>query len=108
MVLKNLKLIMMVNLSECKFGDKLKTRDGRMALFLQRSNVVKYAFSCAIESGSAICMPLYYIHGRRCFHSEHEHTELDIVGKWEDEGEYIGQQEINIANKEECINGKSE
>ena len=41
----------MVNLSECKFGDKLKTRDGRMALFLQRSNVVKYAFSCAIESG---------------------------------------------------------
>ena len=24
----------MVNLSECKFGDKLKTRDGRMAVFL--------------------------------------------------------------------------
>ena len=85
MVLRNLKLIMMVNLSECKFGDKLKTRDGRMALFLQRSSVVKYAFSCAIESRAAICMPLYYIHGRRCFYSEHELTELDIVGKWEEE-----------------------
>ena len=85
MVLRNLKLIMMVNLSECKFGDRLKTRDGRMALFLQRSNVVKYAFSCAIESVTAICMPLYYTDGRRCFYSEHELTGLDIVGKWEDE-----------------------
>ena len=75
----------MVNLSECKFGDKLKTRNGCMALFLQRSNVIKYAFSCAIESGTVIYVPLYYIHGKRCFHSEHEHTDLDIIGKWEDE-----------------------
>ena len=75
----------MINLSECKFGDKLKTRDGRMALFLQRSNVIKYAFSCAIESGAVRYMPLYYIHGKRSIYPEHEHTELDIDGKWEDE-----------------------
>ena len=39
----------MINLSECKFGDKLKTRDGRMAVFLGKGYEFVQGFACAIK-----------------------------------------------------------
>ena len=41
----------MVNLSECKFGDKLKTRDGRMAVFLGKGYEFAEGFFCPIKGG---------------------------------------------------------
>ena len=38
----------MINLNECKFGDKLRTRDGRMALFLGRQSPSE-GILCVIE-----------------------------------------------------------
>lgn len=42
----------MINLNECKFGDRLQTKDGRLAIFMEK---LKYreSYSIAVsESGS--------------------------------------------------------
>ena len=39
----------MINLSECKFGDKLKTRNGRMAVFLGKGYEFAEGFACPIK-----------------------------------------------------------
>ena len=50
----------MLNLSECKFGDRLKTRDGRMALFLGECfEFVQEGFACAIK-GEENSFPLCF------------------------------------------------
>lgn len=60
MVLRNLKLIMMINLSECKFGDKLRTRDGRMVLFLGECfEFVIEDFACAIKGEEKVFPPCF-------------------------------------------------
>ena len=50
MVLRNLKLIMMVNLNECKFGDILLTRNGGKILFVCKNQPLNiYPFECDYE-----------------------------------------------------------
>ena len=39
----------MVNLSECEFGDRLKTSDGRMAVFLGKGYEFAEGFACPIK-----------------------------------------------------------
>ena len=74
----------MINLSECKFGDKLKTRDGRMALFLGEMFVSLKGLTCAIKSEGEKFSAMYYKNDGTVLNSAVD-SKYDIVGKWEDE-----------------------
>ena len=74
----------MVKLSECKFGDKLKTRDGRMALFLGESFSVVRGFDCAIEDKKHSYFTMLYRKDGKVSYSFID-EDNDIIGKWEDE-----------------------
>lgn len=75
----------MINLSDCKFGDKLKTRDGRMAVFLGECfEFLQEGFVCAIEDQKhSYFTMLYRKDGKVSYSSIDE--DYDIIGKWEDE-----------------------
>ena len=76
---------MMVYLSECKFGDKLKTRDGRMALFLGECfEFVQEGFICAIKGEENSFYTMIYRPDGKVFYSAFGNN-YDIIGKWEDE-----------------------
>ena len=75
----------MVNLSECKFGDKLKIRDGRMALFLGECfELVPEGFVCAIKGKEKSFFTMIYRQDGKVFHNAFG-NKYDIIGKWEDE-----------------------
>ena len=74
----------MINLSECKFGDRLKTRDGRMALFLGESFSVVRGFDCAIEDKKHSYFTMLYRKDGKVSYSFID-EDNDIIGKWEDE-----------------------
>ena len=75
----------MVKLNECKFGDRLKTRDGRMALFLGECfEFVQEGFVCAIKGECVEFSTEYYKNDGTVLNSVY-HSKYDIVGKWEDE-----------------------
>ena len=74
----------MVNLSECKFGDRFKTKGGRMAIFLHKSFVNHEVYICAIERDKYSHLEIkYWSDGKRYF--DNEPSEYDIKGKWEKE-----------------------
>lgn len=73
----------MVNLSECKFGDKLKTRDGRMAVFLG-NNIDVQSFVCAIKGKENSFSTMFYRPDGKVFYSAFGNN-YDIIGKCEDE-----------------------
>ena len=73
----------MINLNECKFGDKLKTRDGRMALFLGKMFVF-LGFTCAIKDKGENFFAMYYKNDGTALNSILD-SKYDIVGKWDDE-----------------------
>ena len=74
----------MVNLSKCKFGDRFKTKGGRMAIFLHKSFVCHEVYICAIERDKYSHLEMKYLSdGKRYF--DNEPSEYDIKGKWEDE-----------------------
>ena len=73
----------MVNLSECKFGDRLRTRDGRMAVFLHKS-ISPNVYICVIENTERSHIEMKFReNGMRYY--DNEPSEFDIVGKWEDD-----------------------
>ena len=75
----------MVNLSKCKFGDRLKTRDGRMALFLGECfEFVQEGFACAIKGEGNSFSTMFYRQNGKVFHNAFG-NKYDIIGKWEDE-----------------------
>ena len=75
----------MINLSECKFGDKLKIRDGRMALFLGKCfEFVQEGFVCAIKGEENSFYTMIYRQDGKVFDSAFGNN-YDIIGKWEDE-----------------------
>ena len=74
----------MVNLSECKFGDKLKTRDGRMALFLGEVFMLIRGFSCSIKDEGMGFFSMFYRRDGKVFDGAFG-NKYDIIGKWEDE-----------------------
>ena len=50
----------MINLSECKFGDRLKTSDGRMAVFLGKGYEFAEGFFCPIKGGENSFSIMFY------------------------------------------------
>ena len=82
MVLRNLKLIMMINLSECKFGDRLKMRNGKMAIYVGKEPhcILHFLVMESIKFGYGMLYGLD--NGVMGNLSERSY---DIVGKWEDE-----------------------
>lgn len=74
----------MVNLSECKFGDLLKTRDGRMAMYIgkgEASSLHIISVKGELEI-SHRAINHYDDNGELAYCNQRE---FDIVGKWEDE-----------------------
>ena len=83
----------MVKLSECKFGDRLKTKGGRMAIFLHKSFINHEIYICAIERDKYSHLEIkYWSDGKRYF--DNEPSEYDIKCKWEKEQDEP--QETNI------------
>ena len=75
----------MVNLSECKFGDRLKTRDGRMALFLGECfEFAQEGFVCAIKGEENSFYTMVYRQDGKVFDGAFG-NKYDIIGEWEDE-----------------------
>ena len=75
---------MMVYLSDCKFGDKLKTRDGRMALFLGECFGFVFSYACAIKGEENSFSTMFYKQDGKVF-CEDFGNKYNIIGKWEDE-----------------------
>ena len=73
----------MINLSECKFGDKLRTRDGRMAVFLGYPKHMPKVLACAIQGNSNEYFPMFYSSCGLTYYEQFG-KEHDIVGNWED------------------------
>ena len=73
----------MVNLNECKFGDKLRTRDGRMALFLGDKPQLAYNI-CAIKDEALGFLSMFYNDNGTPSHSSYG-NQYDIIAKCEDE-----------------------
>ena len=74
----------MINLSECKFGDKLKTRDRRMALFLGECfEFAQEGFVCAIKGEENSSYTMIYGQDGKVFDGAFG-NKYDIIGKWED------------------------
>lgn len=93
----------MSNLFEnAKFGDKFRTRDGRMAIFLQKYKVSEFRYEFAIED---------YDEGRRFYLCKedgsffHKECGEDIIGKWQE----INEEELDklakqyMTEERECI-----
>ena len=75
----------MVNLNECKFGDKLKTRDGRMALFLGECfESLQEGVDCVIEDRKHSYFTMLYRKDGKVLYGIID-DDYDIIGKWEDE-----------------------
>lgn len=73
----------MINLNECKFGDRLRTKDGRKAVFLHKSFVNHEVYICVIERDKNTHFEIkYWANGKRYY--DNEPSEFDIKGKWED------------------------
>ena len=73
----------MVNLNECKFGDRFKTRGGCMAIFLHKS-ITPNVYICIIENTQRSHLEMkFWANGKRYF--DNEPSKFDIIGKWEEE-----------------------
>lgn len=77
----------MINLNECKFGDKLRTESGDMAVYLGKSapvpsldGEVYTSCYCAMEYGDSFALAEYDEYG--CSDKSHSN---DIVGRWGEE-----------------------
>lgn len=72
-----------MDLSKCKFGDKLRTIDGRMAVFLHKSYINHEVFICVIENDKYSHHEIkYQRNGKRYY--DNEPSGFDIKGKWEE------------------------
>ena len=74
----------MINLNECKFGDKLRTKDGRMAVFLGYPKKMPKVLVCAVQGIDNEYYPMFYSSIGRTYYEQFG-GEYDIEGKWEDE-----------------------
>ena len=77
----------MINLNECKFGDKLRTESGKMVVYLGKTRPMKWdgineipsTYYCAMAYGDSFGYMEYHENGW------HDRNSSDnIVGKWED------------------------
>ena len=116
MVLRNLKLITMVKLNECKFGDILLTRDGGKILFVCKSQPLNiFPFECDYEPDDEfICISelnersykwmTYDIYGRNIdLKVPKIRPENEIVGKWT---RHSNTEEYTFGNKFKTSGGE--
>lgn len=74
----------MINLNECKFGDRLRTKGGQVAVLLYHSYRNRSAYVCAIKKCEFSVFEIrYWYDGKRT--DAKVPSEFDIVGKWDDE-----------------------
>ena len=73
----------MVNLNKCKFGDRLKIRDGRIAVFLDESIAFVGCFVCVIEAKEGN-LTMFYRKNGKCLYSTFD-CNYDIIGKLEND-----------------------
>ena len=106
----------MINLSECKFGDILLTRDGRKILFVCKSqplNVFPFEeldyepddkFVCISESDKGFVYMTYDIYGRN-YNAAIPKTyhENEIIGEWQ---EFNNTNEYIFGNKFKTYKGE--
>lgn len=71
----------MINLSECKFGDKLKMRNGKMAIYVGKPPHCVAHFLVADSEKYGYHMLYAFDNGVLNYSKERQ---FDIVGKWED------------------------
>lgn len=75
----------MINLNKCKFGDRLRTSDGRIALFLGECfEFMQECFVCAIKGEENSFYTMFYRQDGIVFHAAFG-NKYDIIGKWKDE-----------------------
>ena len=78
----------MINLNECKFGDKLRTESGEMVVYLGKTRPMKWdginelpsTYYCAMAYGEGFGLMELDEYGW----NDKNHSN-DIVGRWEDE-----------------------
>lgn len=74
----------MINLNECKFGDRLRTRDGRMAIFCGKSQYRGFLLVLEGEKHPFMLINNYDSDGTCSFFSERSDGKFDIVNRWEE------------------------
>lgn len=74
----------MVYLSECKFGDKLKTRKGLMAVYICHGISDKNTHICVVGLSSFDYEKIVCDRNGKTY-LRNDDDRYDIVGKWEDE-----------------------
>lgn len=75
----------MINLNECKFGDRLRTRDGRLAIYCENSVNSNHTLMLESPTQGFIIVTRYNDNGECKFFSQRSEGKYDIIGKWEDE-----------------------
>lgn len=71
----------MIDLKQCKFGDKLRTRDGRMAVFLNELAANIEIYVCVIKNDEYnLTEMMYRANGKSYYHDES--SEFDITCRW--------------------------
>lgn len=74
----------MVNLNECKFGDRLRTRGGFMGVYLRKSFIDHDVHYCVFKNNDKSIIEIAF-HGDGTRYYDNDKSKYDIVGKWEDE-----------------------
>lgn len=70
----------MINLNECKFGDKLKMRNGETAVYVGKNRHSTIHFLVASDEELGYAMLYAEDNGVMPYHNTRE---FDIVGRWE-------------------------
>lgn len=78
----------MVNLNECKFGDRLRTRDGRLAIYCEKSENDNHILMLESPTRGFMIVPKYNDNGECKFFSQRSEGRYDILNKFDDDIEY--------------------
>ena len=78
----------MINLSECKFGDKLRTRDGRLAIYCENSGNDNHVLMLESPTRGFMIITKYNDNGECKFFSQRSEGIYDILSKFDDDIEY--------------------
>ena len=82
--LEEVKEKAMINLNKCKFGDKLKTRKGLMAVYICHGISDKNTHICVVGLSSFDYEKIVCDRNGKTY-LRNDDDRYDIVGKWEDE-----------------------
>lgn len=76
----------MVDLVKCKFGDKLRTRGGSIAIYIGRDDIIGFHALAVNRKIQGNLHPIIYCpdNGKQ---TTCNNSKYDIIGRWEDENE---------------------